>query len=113
MTEGWLEAFIWTHALELPIYVALLRRHLQPWWAPVALALLASSVTHPTLWLIFPHVTSIAYVPRVVIAEAMVVVVEAGLIRAALGPGGWRRAVSVSLLANAFSTVVGMALRQL
>ena len=107
----WLVAFLWTVALELPIYVAILRKRFTAWWAPCLLTLGVDLVTHPTLWYVVPRFEP--YETWVLVSEIGVVLVEGLLVAAALrlrptplralGLGMW-----ASLAANAFSTVVGL-----
>ena len=75
-----------------------------------AAATIATAATHPQLWgaslWLYPR---IGYEPTVVLAEAVVIVVEAGIIgwAAQLRPG---RALLVSAVANTVSVLVGLGL---
>lgn len=100
---GWAKAFAFTELVEAPLY----RRLLGVRWGH---ALAASAVTHPFVWFVFPRVAEAAgagYVVYVIGAEAFAWLVEAWFFtRAARIP--IRRALLVSLVANAAS--VGLAL---
>lgn len=99
----WLAAFLLTQAVEAPLY----RRAGATWRT----ALLASTLTHPALWLGFPALRGLGlgYWGTVALAEALVVAAEA----AWLAAQGLRRALAWSLLANALSAATGLLLRAL
>lgn len=113
---SWLIAYLVTCAVEIPIVVLLLRRL---GWCPAgavpatrATGLAWSlQVTHPVLWLVNP-----GSLGGVLVAEALIVMVEAAALcwwavarmRVAPGPDTWRRALLVSLVANAASFAVGL-----
>ena len=99
----WLAAFLLTQAVEAPGY----RRAGASWGT----ALLASTFTHPALWLGFPALRGLGlgYWGTVALAEALVVAVEA----AWLAARGLRNTLAWSLLANALSVAVGLLLRAL
>lgn len=110
----WFLAFVWTNALELPVWVFALRGELARWWQPVVFCVAVNSFTHPILWYAFPRFgTEEVWLP---VAESWVTLTEAALAFAALR---WiahrpaRRAAVIALLAsigaNAFSTLAGMA----
>jgi hypothetical protein len=89
-----------TLACEAPI-VALGYRRARRWW----LAFLAVNLfTHGLLWMAQPRGW-----PAVISAEIMIALVEAGLYARILG-GGARRALLVSVAANAVSLAAGLAL---
>lgn len=109
---SWLDAFIWTCALETPIYVLLLRRSFRDWWAPLVVSLFLQLLTHPLLWFLFPLDTD--YWTTFFIAESLVSAVEGGAVALIL----WRlrerralvRGLAIGLLANAFSATIGLLL---
>ena len=112
----WLAAFLFTCAIELPIYAALLGPHFRRKWAPVALGLFVNLLTHPALWYVMPRWSP--YGQWLVCAEGGVVAVEALLIAGVLARRlGVARALAwgagSSLIANAASTLVGLALQRL
>jgi hypothetical protein len=105
----WLTAFVWTNALELPVYVLALRRRFDCWWMPCVLAFVLNVVTHPALWYVFPRISP--FWLYAVCGEAAVVCIEAVGVKLALRKRGTMRfAFGVSLAANTVSTVVGLAL---
>jgi hypothetical protein len=97
----WLGAFALTQVVEAPIY----RRAGASWRT----ALLASTLTHPVLWLGFPFLSrlGLGYWGTVVLAEALVTAFEA----AWLSFWGVRRALLWSVLANGASVAVGLVVR--
>lgn len=101
---GWLPAFVLTQAIEAPIY----RWGARATWAT---ALLASAMTHPFVWFVFPALFEdrLGYAPMVVLAEAFAVAVEAAWLahRAVRRPAVW------SVVANAASLAVGLGARHL
>jgi hypothetical protein len=112
----WFDAFWFTQAVEVPIYVAALRRLRQrdraapdwldrlPWQIAVAFA--ASLLTHPIVWFVIPHIPHQTYRQFIVRAEGFAWVAEALWVA---GIGGFRygRALLVSLAANAASAGLG------
>ena len=101
---GWLPAFVLTQAIEAPIY----RLGARATWAT---ALLASALTHPLVWFVFPALVegTIGYAPMVVLAEIFAVAVEA----AWLAHRGVRQPVAWSTAANAASLAGGLGSRHL
>ena len=112
MIARWLLAFVWTLALELPIYTLWLRGKTSG-RALVGLVLAVNAVSHPLLWFAMPRFTP--YTTYLVVGESGVVLIEAAIIAIALAhrPGNLRAAFLASLTANAFSTVVGLLLMPL
>jgi hypothetical protein len=115
--RAWLSAFLFTQAVEVPIYVVALRR-----WGdrarfgalPVAVAVGfgASLLTHPIVWFEIPRMPFRSYGEMVAFAETFAVVAE-GLYLYAVGAFVFRRAMLVSLLANGASASLGLVLREL
>ena len=107
----WLEAFVWTCALETPVYVLLLRRSFAAWWAPVALSVTLQLATHPLLWRLYPKEAGL---PAFLAAEAAVALAEAVAVSLLLRRKGRPRAFATGLtagvLANALSAAVGRLL---
>jgi hypothetical protein len=112
LTASWPIAFLWTLALELPIYVLLLGRRFDRWWSICLLTLAINVATHPALWFVFPR-----FEPGwlwLLVAEGAVTVTEASLMAAVLSRSmpaapALRRACGAAVAANVFSTVVGLA----
>ena len=95
--SAWLIAFGLTQVLEVPVYTRV---------TTVKTAFLASALTHPVVWFVFP-LLPLPYGVMVFAAEVFAVVVEALWLRW----NGVPRALLWSFLANAFSASVGLALR--
>lgn len=64
----------------------------------------ANAMTHGALWLLRPQTTF-----NLALAELAIALVEAAIYARFLG-GGWRRALTVSAIANALSLIAGLAL---
>lgn len=110
---AWLHAFLFTQAVEVPIYIlGLGRLGRRPRWligtgplplaGRVMLALLLSAVTHPVVWFVWPRLV-LRYPVMVACAEVFAVTVEALLLWAA----GCRWPLLLSLGANAASYGLG------
>ena len=104
----WLAAFVWTLALEQPIYTLWLHDHVRPWWLPCVLAVAANAATHPTLWFVWPRFDP--YWCYVLVGETCVVVVETAIVVAVIGRRQLGRAFAASLSANTLSTAIGLVL---
>lgn len=98
---GWLVAFSFTQLFEVPWY----------WRATRSLrvSFLASAMTHPVVWFVFPLLmeAGASYEVMVAAAEAFAVGVEARW----LAVNGVRRALWWSLGVNAFSATLGFVMR--
>ena len=103
----WLLAFMFTQAVEVPIYGAALGK--RPWGRRLAVAFGASLLTHPVVWALVIGYGGQGYWPIVVGSEAFAVLIEA----AYLHVFGVRAAVFWSLLANASSLGLGTLCRYL
>jgi hypothetical protein len=110
----WLWAFLFTEAVEVPIWAYALRKHarregeerLDP-WACVALGFGASAITHPIVWFVFPRLAPGSYWVMTAQAEAFAVLVEA----AYASYLGLPSALAWSILANAMSLGLGLTSR--
>lgn len=115
---AWLSAFFFTQAVEIPIYVAMIRREGRDGGPPeerrlavqIALAFGASAITHPIVWFVIPQIAYDSYWEMVSRAELFAVAVE-GLYLYALHLADLRRAFGWSLLANASSFGLGLSSR--
>ena len=74
----------------------------------VALGIIASTVTLPFVWYVFPALIS-PWTWSLGLSEIFAVVVEAAIYAAALPKLGWKKALGVSLACNALSFLIGMA----
>lgn len=101
----WLTQFVWTVALELPVYVALLRGRLPGARQACLLVLAVNLLTHPALVLAGPGAGW-----ELLGAELIVAVVEAAALTAWLGRSALPQAAVASLGANLVSTLAGLAL---
>ena len=110
---AWLSAFLFTIAFEMPIFAWGMRRAFPDGRTQVAIAVGASLITHPLLWI----TTSSSGITdaRLLLAEAIVAIVEALYL---LSIWAWRgagkpnapRCLVVALLANALSFGLGLLL---
>lgn len=105
MIGAWLSAFVVTELVEAPIYARCLKPRSDRW----LIALAASALTHPFIFLVLPDLWSGGWISYVLAAEAIAISVEALWLRLF----GVRRATLVALLANGASTLVGLTLREL
>lgn len=105
----WLEAFLLTQAVEMPIYAFALWRLFRPGWRVLVLAFAASAITHPIVWFGFPWFRWNYWLLYGVV-ETFAIVVEA----AYLWMLGMRplQALTWSFVANAASVAVGEFLRR-
>lgn len=105
---AWLRAFLFTEAVEAPIYRALVKAR----WR---VGLGASAITHPFVWFAFPYlrfIPGVSYLVMVVLAELFAWSVEAVYLRLLLRVSVIR-AMLVSLIANGASLGLGLLLRKL
>ena len=121
--RAWMWAFLFTQAVEVPIWAYALREHRRPapgrnpWpaWANVAAGFGASLVTHPVVWFVIPFHTLVPqsspswYGVMVAEAETFAVVVEAVY----TGALGLRWSLGWSLVANGASAGLGLLSRYL
>jgi hypothetical protein len=109
---SWIDAFVWTCAIETPVYVLLLRRSFRDWWAPVVVSVLLQLATHPLLWFVFP--TEGDYWSAFFVLETTVSLVEGGLVALLLWrlrePHALVRGIGAGILANASSAAMGLLL---
>lgn len=101
LDQTWAIAFLLTEAVETPIYAVALRHfNLIP---RLMLALGASLLTHPLVWLFVSARGANEYWSSVTVSEIAAVLLEAGYLRALAIPSalGW------SVLANGLSMGVG------
>lgn len=102
---AWVRAFVLTQLVEAPIYRKIGEVR---WWA----ALAPSAITHPFVWFVFPHLRAhgVSYLGMAAAAETFAWLSEAAFLALVckIRP---RRALALSLLANAASVVVGLLFR--
>lgn len=106
----WLDAFVWTCAIETPVYVLMLRRSFRDWWTPVVVSVVLQLATHPLLWFVFPSDGD--YWTSFFVLETAVALTEGVLVSLIL----WRvhernavlRGLSAAALANTLSAAIGL-----
>lgn len=108
----WLSAFLFTQAVEVPIYTRALGRFPVSLAARLAIAFGASALTHPIVWFVIPSLHHGSYATLVLRAELFAVLVE-GFYLYALGAFDLRRSMLWSLAANGASASLGLACRAL
>lgn len=103
---SWLEAFVVTLAVEVPLALVCLRA--RPRGRVVAAAVLANAASHPLLWFVVLRVLPGPFLANVLAGECVVVALEAIVYLAVLRlrPG---HALAVSATLNAASYLVGIA----
>lgn len=107
--RAWAFAFGLTEVVELPIVVLLTRALPAPAYKRAAVAFVATLATHPIVWFVVPAL-GLGEPARVVASEAWATLGELFIYLIALERTTWRRAAVVSLVANAASFGVGLAL---
>lgn len=109
--DAWVRAYLATQIIEVPIVAGWLRGRI-PAFEAAAVGVLASTITHPALWYVWPDFEP--YWLRIGAGEAIVWAVEALLFAAWLRRAGEPRpvrvGVAVSCLANASSMLTGFVL---
>lgn len=106
----WLLAFGLTLAIELAVVVPMLREAEPDLGRRLAFGFYANLATHPAVWFIIPKF-GLALVPSVAIAEVWALVLEGFFYSLVLPKLGLQRAMMISIVANAASFTIGMALR--
>ena len=101
----WLTLFVWTLALELPVYAALLRDRLRDPRQACLLVLGVNLITHPALFLAEPLSREAALAAELIVALAEGLATTAWLGRPVL-----RAALVSAFTANLLSTIAGLAL---
>lgn len=104
---AWLQAFLATAIVEIPIVVALTRGAEEGAGRRAALALFAQLVTHPLVWFVFPHIVGLRGSTATLLSEIWAWVAEAAFYTLTLRGISPTRAAAVSALANGASVLVG------
>lgn len=112
MTQ-WLTAFLWTCALEQPVYVLMTRRGFKRWWEPCLLNAAVNALTHPLVWTLALGPGTRAW--DLAALELMAILIEGAVaalcLRRALPPReAWTRGLGAAAAANLASVMGGMAL---
>jgi hypothetical protein len=103
---AWAKAFVFTEAVEAPLY----RMLLPVGWGK---ALAASAITHPFVWFVFPWMgerLGLDWTWTTILSEVFAVAVEAAFFRR-IGRVPLRRAIVVSLVTNGASVGLGLFVR--
>lgn len=103
----WAVAFAITSAVECVVAGSLLGSKQGSFARRALVVLLAQWVSHPTVWFILPEL-GMSRLLFVLVAESWAVASELGVYRVVFPAITWRRAIVVSLLANACSFLVGL-----
>ena len=108
----WLEGFGVTLAVEEAVALPLLRP-VEPSRVRRAMAILiANLATHPLVWFFFTHL-GWSWTMVSVVAEAWAFGFEIIVYRVVFAHASWKRCTAVSVLANAASYLLGLALVKL
>jgi hypothetical protein len=108
--DVWFRAFVLTVVVETPIAALVLRRAEPSWPRLLVLILFANLATHPAVWFIFTQPLLLGTWSYMAVVEGWAVAAEALFYWAAFRGLPARRAIGVSLLANAASFLVGQAI---
>jgi hypothetical protein len=105
--SDWFGAFVLTLAIETPIVAILFRRTEPNLLRLVVLIVFANLATHLAVWYVISQVLLVGTFGYTAVAESWAMAAEAVFYKAAIPALSWRRAVAVSVAANAASAIVG------
>lgn len=105
---AWLSAFLFTQAVEVPIYARMMETGPLP--QRLRRAFVLSLVTHPVVWFVFPTLLPQSYVAMVLAAEVFAISVEAAILTRWM-PQKAFYCIGLSLVANGCSAGFGMLCR--
>lgn len=105
--RAWGIAFCCTQIMEIPVYVAFIRD--RPWYARLGIAFLATLITHPFVWFVFPVLFREDYTVQIAVSEGFAWLAEAAWLAATGTPP--LRAILLALAANATSWGIGTILQ--
>jgi len=105
----WIEAFLLTLVLELPIIAVLLRKEEPSLARLVALAFFANLSTHPLVWFVVPAAVHPPWAAFWT-SELLAWLLEAAFFRLVVLRLSWRKACLTSALVNAVSALAGWLL---
>ena len=105
----WAAAFLFTQAIETPIYAFALRRRFRHPAVRIGAGFGASTLTHPIVWFVIPHFVAHPRFAYLAVAETFAVVVEAIYLYTL----GLRRATMWSLISNGASVAASIVTRLL
>jgi hypothetical protein len=104
----WLLAFALTLIVEGPVVAIALRRPVPSVGRRFLLAIFANLATHPVVWFVFPDLP-VAWGLSLALSEAFATGTETVFYRTLVPGVSWTRAVATSLVANAASFGMGLA----
>lgn len=107
---NWLRAFGLTLLVEAAVAIPVLRRFRAATGPGAAAVVLGNLATHPLVWFLFPGL-SLSYPARLAASELFAAGVEGAAYAVIVPSLGARRAMFLSLVANAASMAAGMVLR--
>jgi hypothetical protein len=115
----WLQAFAFTLAVEIPLFVAVARfrggseaDRRAPLWRLALAGAAGTCLTHPLLWFVWPRVVH-DYQLYIASGELLVAAIESATFYALARPISISRAIAASFVANAGSFGLGLLLRAL
>jgi hypothetical protein len=124
MIPLWFVSFLFTQAVEIPIWTGLSWRAVPAWKSALSGAL-CTCVTHPLLWIVWPRVFFLVrdwplqiggivvsrYTAYLVTGEFLVAVIESMIFYFAARSGRFSKALAISFIANAASLGLGVLAR--
>lgn len=107
----WLQSFLFTLAVEVPLFMLVAYKKVPAWKAALAGAA-GTCFTHPCLWFIWPALFH-SYKAYVISGEILVATIESFTFFAIARPIPLSRAIAASFIANACSFGLGALLHYL
>jgi hypothetical protein len=113
----WLQAFVFTLNVEIPLFVAVARLgsghekdRRAPLWRLALAGAAGTCLTHPLLWFVWPRVVH-DYAAYIASGEILIAVIESATFFALARPISLPRAIAASFVANGASYGLGILLR--
>jgi hypothetical protein len=110
--SSWFAAFVLTLAIETPIVAVLLRRAEPNLLRLGILVVFVNLATHLAVWYVIPQLLLVGTLGYTLVAELWATAAEALFYGAAIRGLSVRRAIAVSMAANATSYLVGQVVTQ-
>jgi hypothetical protein len=107
----WFHAFLFTLAVEIPIFILMVRRDVPVWRAGLAGAA-GTCFTHPALWFLWSRVIS-DYTLYIISGELLVAAIESVSFFLIARPSTFAKAIAASFVANAASYGGGLIVKWL
>ena len=105
--SGWFTAFVLTVIVEVPIATYFLRKSEPDTLRRAVLIILANLATHPVVWYVITQLLLVGTMGYVLVAETWAIGAEAVFYAVAVRGLPARRAIAISLAANAASFLTG------